>query len=121
DGGEPVVVTGDDTKSGRPAWPLFLPDDNHFLFYSASDRALFAGSLDSPATRRLVQSDSNALFAPPGRILFIREGSLLVQGFDAARLETTGDARPVVERVGWSVAPWNLGAFSISRTGTLTY
>jgi Tol biopolymer transport system component len=121
EGGRPAALTAKDDQGGRPAWPVFLPDDNHFLFYSAIARAVFAGSLDSPATKRITQSDSNPVFAPPGRILFIREGALFAQSFDVARLEVSGDARPVAERVGVSDAPWNIGAFSLSRTGLLTY
>jgi len=121
DRGAPTAVTTVDASNGGQQWPWFLPDGQHFLFFSANTRAIFVGSLDSPATTRVVASDSNAVFAPPGQILFIREGSLVVQGFDAARLTTTGDPIPVAERVGWSVAPWNQGAFSVSATGTLTY
>jgi hypothetical protein len=33
----------------------------------------------------------------------------------------TGEIAPVVSQVSWSLAPWNLGAFSASATGTLTY
>jgi Tol biopolymer transport system component len=121
DGGAPVPVTGLDAQNAGQQWPSFLPDGRHFLFYSASTRAVFVGSLDSPATTRLVASDSNATYAPPGMILFVREGSLLAQGFDVGRLEMKGEAHPIAERVAWAVAPWNLAAFSVSRTGTLTY
>jgi len=121
DGGSVTPVTGMDPQNAVQQWPSFLPDGQHFLFYSASARAIFVGSVDSVEAKRLVPSDSNAVFAPPGHILFVREGSLLAQRFDVARLEVMGDPRPVVERVAWSVAPWNLGAFSVSRTGTLTY
>jgi Tol biopolymer transport system component len=120
DGGPLTEVTSDAQNSG-PQWPSFLPDGHHFLFYSSEVRAVFAGSLDSPSTKRLVESDSNALFAPPGEILFVREGTLLAQAFDPDRLELTGDASPVDEGVGWSIPPWNLAAVSVSRTGTLTY
>jgi dipeptidyl aminopeptidase/acylaminoacyl peptidase len=51
----------------------------------------------------------------------MREGSLVAQDLDLTRFELTGEVRSVVQQVAWAVAPWNLGAFSVSQTGTLTY
>jgi serine/threonine protein kinase len=120
-GGEPVPIVDVTDENAGQTWPYFLPDDRHFLFYSSASRAVFVGSLDSPTSKRVLASDSNAVFAPPAQILFVREGSLLAQGFDATRLELIGDARPIAEGLGWSVAPWNVAAFSVSTTGTVTY
>jgi hypothetical protein len=41
-----------------------------------------------------------AAFAPPDRILFMRDSTLMAQSFDVQRLELHGDAFPVVESVG---------------------
>lgn len=120
DGGQPVPITKVDADNGGQQWPYFLPDGRNFLFYATSSRALFQGAVDATATKRLVAADSNAAFAS-GKLLFVREGALLAQPFDTVRLEVTGDAEAVAESVGWSVAPWNYAAFSVSGTGTLTY
>ncbi|MGI9067945.1 MAG: hypothetical protein ACR2HX_16275 [Pyrinomonadaceae bacterium] len=35
------------------------------------------GSLDSKETKRLLNTDACAAFAPPGYLLFLREGTLM--------------------------------------------
>jgi hypothetical protein len=82
---------------------------------------VYLASLESGTTRRLFRSDTNALFTPPGDILFVREGTLFAQRYDVTRSEIVGEPTPVVEQVSWTIGPWNLGAFSASATGALTY
>jgi Tol biopolymer transport system component len=66
---------------------------------------------------------ARALHAASGHLLFVRDGTLLAQPFDAARAELTGE--PVA--VSQSVAVWrgvptlDWGWFSASPSGTLTY
>ena len=76
-------------------------DGSHFLFYSASERAVSVASLDVSTPKRVVASDSNAAFAPPDQMFFVRDGLLLAQRFDVGRMEATGDARPLAEQVAW--------------------
>ncbi len=55
-----------------------------------------------------------------GYLLFVRQGTLLAQSFDAARLRTMGESFPVAENVDGN--PTLGGAvFSASTTGVLTY
>ena len=121
DGGSLTAVSKPDAKNPGHQWPSFLPDGHHFLYYGAGTRAVFLGSLEAGSIKELLTSDSNAIFAPPGHILFIREGALFAQPFDAERLELVGEVAPVVTQVSWTISPWNLGAFSVSANGTLTY
>ena len=54
----------------------------------------------------------------PGRLLFLREGTLMAQPFDARRLALSGDPVPVAERVG----SFRDGAyFSVSANDVLVY
>lgn len=121
DGGEPTPVLNPDAQTVNCQWPWFLPDDDHFLYYGAAARAIFLGSLASGAIKRITASDTNAVFVAPRYLFFVREGSLLVQDFDLTRFDATGEARPVVEQISWALTPWNLGAFSVSTNGTLSY
>ncbi len=121
DGGQSTQVTKPDAENPGHQWPSFLPDGQRFLYYGAATRAVYLGSLESGTTKRLFRSDTNALFAPPGDILFVREGTLFAQRFDVTRSEIVGEPTPVVEQVSWTIGPWNLGAFSASATGALTY
>ena len=54
----------------------------------------------------------------PGRLLFVREGTLMAQPFDATRLAVVGDAVPVAERVG---SFRDGGFFSVSANDVLAY
>jgi len=60
------------------------------------------------------------MYAPPGYLLFVREGTLLAQRFDADRLETSGEAVPLAEQIGQS-SPTSLKLFSVSANGVLAY
>lgn len=75
-------------------WPWFLPDGRHFLYVATSPTTIYVGTLDSQERRRLLDSESKALYAD-GHLLFTRAGTLLAQPFDAAHLTITGEALPV--------------------------
>ncbi|MBZ5579744.1 MAG: hypothetical protein LAP40_24575 [Acidobacteriia bacterium] len=90
---------------------------------------LYVGSLDSKpeqqSTRRLLATETGAVYVPSpqgraGYLLFLREGALMAQPFDARRLELAGDATPVAEHVGNGPAAVG-GYFSASGNGTLVY
>jgi eukaryotic-like serine/threonine-protein kinase len=120
-GGQPTAVTklsaADKETSHR--WPDFLPDGRHFLFLSLPGNVVHVGSLDSADVTRVVTADSRAAYAR-GYLFFVRELTLVAQPFDAGRLETTGDAVPIVEDV--SVNPNNgRAAFAASESGVLAY
>ena len=106
------------------SFPWFLPDGQHFLFQgSGADGVgaapIRAASLDGAPTAT-VGTGSNALYAQ-GHVLFLREGTLMAQPFDAERLTTTGEAVPVAEQVEGVLNSGRVGAFSVSETGLLAY
>ena len=79
-------------------WPQFLPDGRHFLYHRAGKpeaTGVYIGSLDvkpeQQSLKPLLLSDRQAEYAPsptggPGWLLFLREGSLMAQRFDADKL-----------------------------------
>jgi Tol biopolymer transport system component len=110
--------------------PSFLPDGRHFIYQRFSTLAektsIYLGSLDAKpeeqSSKRLVASDSSAVYAPSsdpalGHLLFVREGSLMAQAFDARRLELAGEAVPIAEGLPDIGRP----PFSVSTTGVLAY
>jgi eukaryotic-like serine/threonine-protein kinase len=124
DGGSSTPITAlDVSRTESHQWPQFLPDGRHFLYLSftvkAEDRAVYIGSLDSKETTRLINSQSMASYALPGQLLFVREGTLVAQPFDAIRLRLTGEAKPLAESV--ILAENGRAAYSISETGILAY
>jgi Tol biopolymer transport system component len=126
-GGEPVVVTALDPSHGENAhaWPFFLPDGRHFLFLAlgssqAEYRAIYVGSLDSKERTQVVRAPSMPLYAPPGYLLFHRDGTLMAQPFDAKRLAVSGEPIRVADGVAFN--PGNgRAAFAVSNTGTLLF
>ena len=123
-GGDAVEVTkvNPETEVGH-VWPQFLPDGRHFIYLSigkAAERsAIYLGSLDGEAPRRLIQSTFRAAYAS-GYLLFMRETVLMAQPFDAKRLALSGE--PV--RVADQVATNNVSgraAFAVSESGMLAY
>ena len=120
-GGEPSPAT---TLRAGEAWhrsPSFLPDGRHFLYrVNGVSPGIFVGSLDSLEGVRLLDSDANAIYAPPGYVLFTRQATLFAQRFDASALGLEGQPIQVAEDV--ATDPGNgLSAFSVSDTGVLTY
>jgi Tol biopolymer transport system component len=84
-------------------WPQFLPDGRSFLYFTNAaqeSRGIYLGSLDSKETRRLLLTDSSALYAPPGYLLFWRAETLVAQAFDQQKLALTGEPFPIAEQVG---------------------
>jgi dipeptidyl aminopeptidase/acylaminoacyl peptidase len=54
-------------------------------------------AIDSPDTRRLTDADGAAVYAPPGFLLFARQGNLLAQRFDLETFALVGDTFVVAE------------------------
>jgi hypothetical protein len=119
-GGSPTLVK----KPGR--FPWFLPDGRHFLYSAALQGSpeLYFADLDSKAEQPILAADTNAVYAPPGYLLFMREGSLLAQPFDSGSGKIAGEAVPVAEQVG-SIISNGQGQFSASQnpaqSGVLVY
>ena len=124
-GSTPTPVTTIRAGSGdQHAFPSFLPDGRHFLFYvrseRAEDRGIYVGSLDSREVKRVTASDLRGQFAPPSHLLFVQDRTLLARPFDLTTLQVTGDPVSVAAPVAY-VWQGNDAAFSVSSTGVLTY
>jgi len=121
---EPLTVLDAARQENSHRWPNFLPDGRHFLFFARSrqreNRAIYLGSLDSKVTRRLMPADSNAVFAPPGYLLFLREGTLVALPFDEKTFQWTGEPIRIAEKVRGADAQ-AAASFDVSETGVLAY
>ena len=124
-GGEPSPLTRPESpKQTSHRFPQFLPDGRHFLYYVLGipeSRGIYIGDLQGSETRRLLDADSAALYATPGRLLFVRQGTLFAQDFDAARLELRGNASPVAERIALNTGALGSAAVSASMAGPFVY
>jgi hypothetical protein len=80
---------------------------------------IYVGDLQSKQARtRVTVTRSNAVYVPPGYILFVRERTLMAQPFDTAKLTITGDAFPIAEQVD---AIYTQGYFTASQNGVVAY
>jgi hypothetical protein len=103
-----------------------LPDGLRFLYVAADmtapifkdpASAIRVGSIDGKDDKALVPVASNASYAS-GRLLYVRDESLVAQEFDLSRLETKGEPVPVEPRIGrYNIAYYC--AFSVSENGVL--
>jgi serine/threonine protein kinase/Tol biopolymer transport system component len=101
--------------------PFFLPDGRHFLYYcrsSGEKSGVFLASLDNPHGKFLCDSRTNAQYAPPGYLLYVREKSLVAQRFDPDKGECSGEPVSVSEDVGYR-QNWGAAAFAVSQNGVL--
>ena len=132
-GASRVILRADPSRHEvSVCWPSFLPDGRHFLYVGRSDAEkqtyVRVASLEDGRTSPLLMNCSRAQYvsgdpnAPAdrqsGRLLYARDGNLLIQPFDAARLRLTGDAVASGEEV-FQHALIGAGPFSASDNGVL--
>jgi len=115
-------------KQTSHRWPAFLPDRRHFLYWAGTPLnatdvktdGIYLGTIDGGAASFLVQADSNAVYAAPGYVLFLRDQSLVAQPFDAGRLALAGESFPIAEQIA-NPQNYRHGCFAVSENGTLVY
>jgi len=95
-GGKVQSVTRFDSTTGQvPRFPCFLPDGDHFLFSllnvdgdNSSD--VFVGSLETFESKKILDDAASAVYSS-GSLLYLRQGILMAQPFDAGSITTQGD------------------------------
>jgi len=132
DGGTPKALTTlGDGEIGH-FWPRFLPDGRHYLYLAhsgqAANRAIYAGSLDSPPESKdrtkILAAESNAAFTPSGQgdsgyLMFHRDGAVFAQPFSVKTMAVSGEETRVASDV-MSGANGQTG-FDVSDNGVLIY
>lgn len=121
--GSPVPVSNLEPRGVGQRDPQFLPDGHRFLYYVASSaptRGIYLGDLKGGPSRWLLDADSGGVYAPSGHLLFVRQGTLFAQGFDAVRGVMLGNAHPMAEQIAFG-GPANLAAVSTSSAGPIAY
>jgi hypothetical protein len=80
-------------------------------------RGIYVSQIDEPGSRRLRDADSGAVYARPGHLLFVRDGTIFAQPFDLDRLQFTGDPFLLAEQA----APGSPGPPAVSAAGPIAY
>ena len=128
-GGTPQPLTALDEARGEKShrFPVALPGGRAILFLAQAaeggarddDSHIEALDLASGRRTRLIRANSSPLYAPPGLILYWREGALLACRFDPDRLVADGDAVAVASPVAYTQNEQALA--TVSQEGTLVY
>jgi eukaryotic-like serine/threonine-protein kinase len=130
DGGTASALTTlDQSRETSHTEPVFLPDGRHFLYTRlGNDREesdVYVGSLDGVASsvaQPLLRAASRAVFSPSsdpdmGHLVFTRGSTLMMQPFDAARIQLRGEAVRLADDVPGS----GTRTFSVSTTGIVAF
>jgi len=126
DGGEVETLFTPDSsrKETGLRWPEFLPDGKHFLFVGLPSKEgnhdIYVGALGSKTRTRLLGSSAAPVYAPPGYLLFVRNGRLTAQRFDTRRLALLGKPQPLGEAPQLSFAA-GAHAVTVSTNGILAH
>ena len=133
-GGQPTPITTLDAslQETEHMAPNFLPDGRHYLYLSISaqptNSAVYVGSLDSKERTRLFVSETPAIYAAPGYLLFNRATAVFAQPFDTNALKLTGEPIRLDDAAlrgasGGQTSPalTKVAIISASQTGVLAY
>ena len=127
----PVTELDGSRKEEVHVMPTFLPDGRHFVSMRISPSVPAAerhlrrharrqARLAEPSDADAVRSGRNVHPGDggTGRLLFVRQGTLMARPFDAERLAVAGDPVPVAQRVG---SFRDSRSFGVSHNGVLVY
>ena len=126
-GGEAVAVTTLQGPDWAHYWPSMLPDGRRFLFTAkhwaglaeSGAQGIYLGSLDNPSDiRQLLPDLSSAVYAPPGFVVFARDGQVMAAPFDPAGGRIRGEPVPLAEAVAVDASLY-LAGLSAAADGTL--
>lgn len=126
-GGKPTPITKVSLASTSISdrWPSFLPDGKHFLFLNspygnAADRnEIHLGSIDGE-NQILMRGKFYAAQYAAGRLLAVRDASLLAWKFDPSSGKVSGDPVAIVDKVA-SDEITAMSVFSVSAQNELLY
>jgi eukaryotic-like serine/threonine-protein kinase len=125
-GGTPVQVTSVESTDVTHRNPHFLPDGERLLFYSGrtatneEENGIYSLDLDTKKVALVARENSEGIYVEPGYLVFVRNGNLMAQSFDARRLSLAGQAVPIAERVLYNPDRFT-GGYSLSDTGLLLF
>jgi serine/threonine protein kinase len=128
----PITIPDPSRKEGGHVQPSLLPDGRHFIYlrwsHQPENLGIYAGSVDCKPEeqdlKRIVPTHVGPAYVPPskpggmGQLLFLRDGTLIAQSFDANRFGLAGEPVPLAKQIGSVLTN---GFFSVSNNGLLVY
>ena len=129
-GGSPAPVSrvpdSDDLSGHR--WPVFLPDNTHFLYVAVSAAArsdnspeLHLGSLDSFESTRIDWDGARSVTYALDHLLYVRSGTLYAQSFSSTERRTTGRPVPIASVDLAAMPAFFPSPLAVSTNGVLVF
>jgi serine/threonine protein kinase len=125
-GGTPQAVTKA-TGSQVHRWPVFLPDQQHFLYFvdnteeTGDRKGIYVGSLSSMESKLVSSEIANNIQFTSGDLYFAHDRSLVSQHFDVTNLELTGSPRLIIQQELEPDPAFSQSDFSVSRNGVVVF
>jgi serine/threonine-protein kinase len=126
-GGTLTPVTTLSGKEATHRWPQPLPRGAGILYTAHSDPSggfdeanLFVQPLDGGAAKLVRARARYGRYVDSGHLLYVLGGALHAVAFDLRRLETIGEAVPLVQGVASNVGSGG-AQFDVAQNGTLVY
>jgi Tol biopolymer transport system component len=100
---EPITTRGEKERTHR--WPTFIPGTDTVVFISQAhdaaydDASIEAVHVGTKARKVLVRGGTYPRYLASGHLAYVRENTLFAVPLDAAALEVTGAAQPVLSSV----------------------
>jgi DNA-binding winged helix-turn-helix (wHTH) protein/Tol biopolymer transport system component len=129
-GGAAVAVSRTSKGPGLHGhrWPVFLPDDRHFLYVAFSAAAptdnapeLRVGSLDTVESTQVTWDGARSVGYALDHLLYVRGGTLYAQRFDTTSLRTEGAPDPVAAAELAGPPAFYPSALAASANGVLVF
>lgn len=120
-GGNPIQVSVPESAAMTQRLPQFLPDGRHVLFFSGTDvpspkNGIYALDLASGKFQLVTKADGAGRYVGPGYLAFARDGNLMVQRFDAAKLQLSDAPKVLARQIAIDPREWTAEyAFSDER------
>ncbi|MGP8244490.1 MAG: protein kinase domain-containing protein [Bryobacteraceae bacterium] len=123
-GGVPTAVTALEKDEMWHSWPQFLPDGRHLLYFAvnkeAENGAVYVQELGSSKRILVLKNATRSAWAPPGYLLFVREGTLFARRLNAKTFQLEGEPLAVAQDVAFNERNGR-STFAVSRNGVLAY
>ncbi|HJQ40206.1 MAG TPA: protein kinase, partial [Thermoanaerobaculia bacterium] len=120
-GGAVTPATALRPKELSHRFPSVFPDGDHLLYYvSGGAQGVHLGSMTNRTSRLLLPLPASAYAAGDDRILFVRNGLLMVQHVDLDSMALTGEPHQVAQNVGIA-GDRRYQAIAASPSGTLVF
>ncbi len=130
DGSNARPLTDKIFQSGEDShrWPVFLPDGNHFLFWSGNfdegqkdpNSGIYLSDLEAREKHKIVACRSTAGYSHENLFYVDNKGSLVAVGYKPGSTSVTGKPRLIAEQVGVNPSTY-WAAFSVADNATVIY